>query len=262
MSLFLTTFNKSSIYDMLFFNVKSVLEHPTLEDLKNNKPELFQRWKYISKIKYGVDFESGDSDLIRGTYEEKAIKLPEFTKIVCITYARVYSKDGGLKRDFKKITHLNEFDNIQIFMDVLHQISSDGMKSTPKYFPVLCGYNIIANDIPLLIKRHIHYRNKFETNKQIPYLLKLTLDSKPWESVVVDILNVWKFNGFDYAPLMLIAEHMGLKRTVDLIPDSELSKYYWKNIDDNQEETLDYITKQSINQTNLVIQFINEMRQL
>ena len=261
MSLFRSVFDKSSIYDMLFINVKAVLEYPTLEELKDNKPHMYERWKYLSKQRFGVDFETSDEESIRKTYAESAVRLPEYLKVIAITYAKVYSEDGSLKRDFKKIALPNEIDNIQIFMDVLHQISSDGMKSTPQYFPVICGHNVIAHDIPLLIKKHIQYRKEL-VNKQIPLILKMGLDAKPWESTIVDVINVWKFNGYDYMTLMMISDFMGLKKTVDLLPHDELSKHYWENIESKPEETVEFVVKQSINQTNLIIQFINEMRHL
>lgn len=261
MSLFKTTFNKSSIYDMFFINVKAVLEFPTLEDLKENKPQMFDRWKCLSKYRFGVDFESSDELVIRKTFYENAVKFPEFLKIIAITYAKIYSENGSLKRDFKKISLPNEMDNIQLFMDVLHQISSDGVKSSPQYFPIICGHNVIAYDIPLLIKKHIQHRTEL-TNKQIPLILKIGLDAKPWESTVVDVINIWKFNGYDYMSLMMISDFMGLKKTQDLLSYDELSKYYWENIKSKPEETIEFIVKQSANQTNIIIQFINEMRQL
>jgi hypothetical protein len=260
MSLFKSVFDKSSIYDLLFINVKSVLESPTLETLREYKPEMFDRWRYISKHKFNVDFDTSDEIIIRKTYDENAVKFPEYLQIVAITYAKVFSENGTLKRDFKKISQPNEIDNVQIFMDVLHQISSDGLKSTPQYFPIICGHNIIAHDIPLLIKKHIQYRDEL-VNKQIPLILKLGLDAKPWESTVIDVINVWKFNGYDYNTLMMIADFMGLKKTQNLLSREELSQYYWNNIGERPEETIEYIVKQSANQTNLVIQFMNEMRQ-
>lgn len=261
MSLFKSVFNKSNIYEMLFINVKSVLEFPTLEELKEYKPNIYDNWKYLSKKMYGVDFEIADKETIRKTYDEHAVKFPEFVKIIAITYANVYNENGSLKRNFKKIVLPNEIDMIQIFMDVLHQISSDGVKSTPQYFPIMCGYNIINYDIPLLVKKSIQYREEL-VNKQLPLILKMNLDIKPWESNIIDINNVWKFNGLNYMSLNMISDFMGLKKTVDLLSSDELSKYYWDNNESKPEETIDFITKQSINQTNLIIQFINEIRQL
>lgn len=271
MALFNEVFKKASIYEMLFFNIKSVLEHPTLLDLKTNNPILYERWKYISKSRfnceinddkslaeafYGKDMTSDD------IYEQKAIYYPEFSKIAVITYAKLYAENGQLKRHFQRISNENEIVVIETFMDLLHELSTDGVNSSPNYFPMFCGHNIINYDIPLLIKRYLLYRDKFETNKELPLILKNCLNAKPWESVIIDTVNVWKFNGNDYTPLMLIADYLNLKKTVDLIPLPELSKYYWKNVAEKPAETLEYMTLQSATQTNLVIQLMNELRQL
>lgn len=60
MALFDDVFNKASIYDMLFFNVKAVLEYPTLHDLEEKNPALFKRWKYISSSRYETEVTGGN----------------------------------------------------------------------------------------------------------------------------------------------------------------------------------------------------------
>jgi len=246
---------------MFFINVKTVLEYPTLDSLKENKPEMFERWKHLSKTKFKVDFMCGDEELINNTYLENAVNYPEYSKVVAITYAKLYNENGNIKRFFKKIAYANEFDNIQTFFDILQELSRDGAQSTPQYYPILCGYNIIAHDIQLLIKKYMQYRTQLTTIPQIPHILKRTLDSKPWESVVVDVANVWKFNGYEYMSLMLIADYLGLKKTQDLITHSDLSKYYWDNYEADPDKTIEFVATQSANQTNLVIQLMNELRQ-
>jgi lipopolysaccharide biosynthesis glycosyltransferase len=261
MALFDEVFNKASIYDMLFFNIKAVLIHPTLDNLQKENPVMYERWKYLSKVKHnivirGYNYDEGGNPTEQEImYEEKAIYYPEFTRIVAITYASLYAEKGQLKRFFKKIVNEDEFIVIDTFMDMLHQISSEGVKSTPSYFPMFCGHNIINYDIPLLIKRYVLHRDKFERNKELPVILKNCLNAKPWESGVVDTINAWRFNGNDYTPLMLIADY------------PEVSKKYWKMITDGgtaaaEEEALEYVSLQSATQTNLVIQLINELRQL
>lgn len=272
MALFSEVFNPASIYEMLFFNVKSVLIYPTLFELKEKNPVLFERWKDISKEKiFDSDIvepkliANTDADMrqivVQDIYEEQAVRHPEFCRIVAITYATLYSENGEIKRYFKKIVNDDEYIVIATFMDVLHQVSSDGTKSTPQYFPTLCGHNIISYDIPLLMRRFVYHRNNF-SNKHVPYILKRTFDMKPWESGLIDVVNVWKFNGFDYTPLMLIADFLGLKKTVNLLSQKELSKYYWNNIESKPGETLNDVALQSATQTNLVIQLMMELRQL
>lgn len=275
MALFDEVFNKASIYDMLFFNIKAVLIHPTLDDLQKKNPVMCERWKYLSKSKYNQEITlitplpriittiDEQVQLIQNNvYEEKAIYYPEFSRIVAITYASLYAEKGQLKRFFKKIVNEDEFMVINTFMDMLHQMSSEGVKSTPSYFPMFCGHNIINYDIPLLIKRYALHRDKFEKNKELPLIIKKCLNAKPWESGVVDTINAWRFNGNDYTPLMLIADYLSLKKTVELDALPDVSRTYWNTVADKPEEALEYVSLQSATQTNLVIQLINELRQL
>jgi len=272
--LFDTVFNPSSIYEpnMRFINVKSVLIYPTLEELKKNNKPLFDSWSNLSKTKYGFDMNVTHS--IAGTmtdetpicaqkiYEDNAPNYPEYSRIIAITYAKVFVEDNKPKSNIMNFFGEEEHRILEQFMEVLYQLSSDGVQSTPKYFPMLCGHNIINHDIPFLIKRFIINKNKFEIKKGLPLILKKCLSAKPWESDIVDTVNVWKFNGYDYISLMLIADFMGLKKTVDLLPNNELSKYYWNNVKEKPEETLKFILLQSATQTNLVIHLMNELRRL
>jgi len=257
MALFDDVFNAKSIYGTLFFNVKSVLIYPTLADLESKNKPLFDRWQQLRMTKYFRVVMSPDE-----LYQEYAPNFPEYTRIVAITYATLYSENGTLKRFFKKIVNEDEYIVLATFMDVLYELSTAGVQSNPQYFPILCGHDIIGHDIPLLIKRFLANKEKFGAEKQLPYMLKRCLNIKPWEPGVVDILNVWKFNGFENVSLMLIADYMGLKKTVDLLSLPELSKYYWNNVGEKPVETLEHISLQSATQTNLVIQLMNELRHL
>lgn len=263
--LFDDVFNKAGIYEMLFFNVKSVLSYPTLEDLEKNNKLMFERWKYLSHSKYNTEINPANlnaSVSFDYVYQKHAPYYPEFSKIVAITYATLYVENGTLKRYMKKIVNEDEFIVLATFMDELYQLSSNGVKSTPQHFPILCGHNIMSHDIPLLIKKFIQYRDKFETNKQIPYILKNSLNLKPWESGIIDTVNVWKFNGYDNMPLMLISDFLGLKKTVELLSLDEVSQQYWEMIGSDAEKALEFVSLQSATQTNLVIQLMNTLRQL
>jgi len=258
MALFEEVFNKASIYDMLFFNVKAVLQHPTLKDLEANNKLMFERWEYLSKTKYGFN------DISEGAlnkYLLHAPYYPEFCKIIAISFASVYTENNQLKRDIKKFAGEDEAVLIETLMSEFTLLSNATNKLNPPFFPPLCGHNVISYDIPLLIKRFLLYGENFKSNKQLPLILKRTLDSKPWESNIVDTVNVWKFNGNDYMTLMLIADYLGLKKTIDLLPHNELSEYYWEHIDEKPKETLDFIALQSATETNLVIQLMNKLRQ-
>lgn len=254
MELFDVAFNAASIKDMLFFNIKSVLEYPTLEKLKEANEPMYNRWEYISDEKFG------DVDKPRTRiYMDNAIYYPEFCKIAAISFGSIDFVDGKIVRSFKGIKNNDEAVNIEAFMSALHQESSDGKNSSPESYKMLCGYNISAYEIPLLIKRFLVHSHKFE-KKTLPYILKKHLSSKPWDSTAIDVNNIWKFNGVNSSSLMLISDFLNLKRKVDLMDAKSLSEYYWSNIDINQEETLDFMSLQSLTQLNLIVQFINFIR--
>ena len=61
---------------------------------------------------------------------------------------------------------------------------------------------------------------------------------------------------------MFIADYLELKKTVELKTLADVSRAYWNTVADKPEEALEYVSLQSATQTNLVIQLINELRQL
>lgn len=258
--LFDDVFNPQGIHEMLFFNLKSVLIYPTLVELEKNNKSLFERWNNLARTKYNNKYHENTKAIT--IYEQNAIHYAEFTKIIAITYATVYIENGTLKRYMKKIVNEDEYIVLATFIDELHQISSDGSKSSPQFYPILCGHNIISHDIPHLIKKFILYRDRFEINKKIPLILKRSLGIKPWESGVIDIVDLWKFNGYDNMPLMLISDYIGLKKTVDLLSVDEVSRTYWEMVGIDTEKALEFISLQSATQTNLVIQLMNTLRVL
>lgn len=260
MALFDEIFNRASIYQMLFFNVKAVLEYPTLSELeKNNKP-MYDSWLKIMDGKTKNLDERERNSTFDQLYAKYAVEYPEYSKIVAITYATLYSENGEMKRDFKNIVNLDESLVINTFFDVLKSLSND-TKTMSNLTASLCGHDIRNYDIPLLIKRHM-LKNGKESDKELPLILKKILNIKPWENGLVDTSNVWKFSGYgdNDNSLEFISNFLGLKKNMSLLTNDELSKYYWNNIYDKPDEVLKFLGLQSANQTNLVIQLVKELR--
>jgi len=259
MALFNDVFNPKGIHEMLFFNSKTVLIYPTIDELKKENESMYRRWLYLAKNKHSSKYPEDTKE--QTVYVQNAIKYPEFSRIAAITYATVYMENNTMKRYMKKIVNEDEFIVLETFMEELYQLSSEATKSSPQYFPILCGHNILNHDIPLLIKKCFQYKDKLK--KGVPLILKRSLGIKPWESGVVDTIDVWKFNGYDRMPLMLISDYLGLKKTVDLLPPEEVSMtYHDMVVDGKPEEALEFVSLQSATQTNLVIQLMNGLRQL
>jgi hypothetical protein len=249
MTIFESIFNATNIYNTLFLNIKSVLIHPTLDELRSENKSLYEYW--MEKNSYKTNRDKCDELF----YQNKAIHYPEFSRILSLTYGVVEQSNGEPTRKFQRIVNENEYLVIAPLFDFLHQF--DDVKS----FPTLCGYNIISYDIPFLIKRFIYNIDSFE-NKKIPSILKNSLNSKTWESSVVDLIGIWKFNGnnVDNVSLDLVTNFLKLKKTVELLNPSELSKYYWDNIKEKPAEVLKTFDLQSATTVNLSFQFLNKMR--
>ena len=205
--------------------------------------------------------EDAHDVLLDDIFKKYAIYYPEYSKVVGISYAEVEKENNVLKRKFKKIILPNELEMIENFQQILHQFASVGLNSNPPSLKNICGHNVVNYDIPLYIKRVLNYRNELMA-KDIPFMFKNHLQSKPWDTNVIDTVNIWKFKGKEYTSLNLIVEYLGLKKTTDLMSMSELSNYYWENIESDPDKVLETIGLQSATQTNLIIQLINELRML
>lgn len=257
MEVFDIAFNKSSVYETIFFNIQSVTEYRTFRDLENAEPKKAHEWRKIASTKYRV--ELSNEDAVDASYGSKAVLYPEFSKIIAITHAQVKAEGGKLVREMhKKIGE--ELDIIRRFRNYLLQVSAEGAQSTPVYFPTLCGYNIINNDIPLFIKRIYKYRDQFEGDL-IPYILKKYLKDKPWDTNIVDLHNLWRMNGMLPVPLSAICQFLDLKINVEeIMSPADLSALYWGMSISTQEDAVETVALQSANITNLSIQILNELR--
>lgn len=251
MSVFKTVFDKSLLYDLLFLNVERVLEYPTLNELKINNPKLYNIWHQISKNRYERDDET--------IYQTKGILYPEFSKIACISYGIIYMKDDKISRMLKEINHLNEIQVLNEFIEMLNFLKNKNNNLK------LCGWNLINSDIPFIIKRILHHGNKLAISKIPQYLLD-SLDDKPWDSKIVDVSIINKFNGFgigDEISFNLFAEFMNYNTSIDLMEINQISQKYWQLNDDINSENnrLKYISNYSMNKLNIIMRFMKEIRE-
>jgi hypothetical protein len=235
-----------------------VTEYGDIESFKKEEPIKFETWKRMAEKRYA---DTGMS--LNELYLEKACFLAEFSKIVAITYATVKTNENGkLTRKIESIEGETEINIINEFCSLLDASYSVTHQSHELPYN-LCGHNIIGHDIPLLTKRIIKYRKEFgDKLHKIPQLLKHYLSAKPWDTNVIDTINVWKFNGTDFISLNLVADHMGLKKSVQLLSKEDINKIYWSGIEDDSGSTMKEIVLQSINYTNVAFQLVKELGEL
>lgn len=249
MNQFETIFNRTSIYNMVFVSIDSVLQYPTLSILAKDNPGMYSNWINIAENNYDDPY----SDSI---YALKALRYPEYNKIVSIAYGTIDIVNGEMKRTFKNFTNNSESFVIENFADFLNEFNDKNL--------TLCGFGLTKSRIPLLIKRILVNKKEFTTeHQQLPITLKKILTAKPWENdFAVDVDDVWKFNGMYTDSILSIANFLNLKTNISILSDAELSRYYWGNIESDLDGTIAKLSSQSLNKVNILMQLANELRNL
>ena len=241
MEIFESIFNKSTIHNTFFFNIKSVLRYPNLDTLKTNQI-LYDIWL--------DDFSSSGLD-----YNQEMVKIPDFLKIVGISYGYLNfdSEDGNIKRELKQIVFNDERLIIDNFFDVLSNLPTE---------TILCGYDITSHDIPILIKRFLSNRKEIVRNSELPQKIKEILNLKPWDGKIIDINDVLRFKSRGCRSINILLDIMGLNINGGVMSDSVFTNYYWNNINNDTKNVLTTIGHESVKVTNLCMILLKELRSL
>lgn len=251
--MFKEVFNVANIYDKIFIDVKAITEYGSVDELKRENWDKYLLW---------VKLVDGDLDNPNNeAYLKKACYYPEFSKIVSIVFCTVQSENNKLVRNFKKIINEDEATLLSGFRDEFFEFYKHEQYASPKYNNILCGYDVMNYDIPFLIKRLLVNKESIEhnvDNKLIPQILKNSLYAKPWDSIVLDMKNVWKFNGIEPTSLEIISNTLNLETNVKLLEVNDININYWKT--ENKEDAVNDIVLQSANQINIMIKLLIELR--
>ncbi len=161
------------ITKVLFFDIETVGITKDFSELEEKYPALTKQFhNYFDWFLKRFPEDQGLTPA--EVYVNRAALVPEFSKIVCASFAFV-GPDGK--------THAQTFsgDNEK---EVLLGINA----LLTKVFKLdfwLCGHNIKNFDIPVLSKRMV-------INGIKPSPLLPSYDTKPWEIKAIDTMDVWK----------------------------------------------------------------------
>ena len=120
--------------------------------------------------------------------------VPEFAKIVCISFAFVL--DSG---EIRKQTFCDD-DEQKLLSDVQKLLIKCG-----KLDFWLCGHNLKNFDIPMLAKRMI-------INGLMPPPILPSYDTKPWEIKAIDTKEIWQYGAYtSIGSLDLLCSTIGIE---------------------------------------------------
>jgi len=144
---------------------------------------------------------------------KRAGLVPEFAKIVCISFAFVL--DNG---EIRKQTFCND-DEYKLLSDVQKLLIKCG-----KLDFWLCGHNLKNFDIPMLAKRMI-------INGLMPPSILPSYDTKPWEIKAIDTKEIWQYGAYtSIGSLDLLCSTIGIEtpKNGEVVGENVHNEYWEK----------------------------------
>lgn len=259
MELFEKVLNNNNFFNTVFLNVRVATEYPSLNAMREHDENMYEIWDEFIREKHinsGLDSHE--------KYLKYATNYPEFSKIIGIGYGKASMIDGKVKPVIETIIDSNEATLLLRFVDLLDSwipINANNEVDV-RNVPLIAGYNLTNYDIPFFIKRLIKHRNfNSKERSKIPFLMKKSLFSKPWENISVNIKDVHRFNGagqtYDLNTISLL---WGLKKKDNIVNFENLSSQYWRVLMKDKTIAPIIIDRQLKNEIWLMIQYLNTLR--
>jgi hypothetical protein len=200
--------DKLNISRFLYFDIETVGKYKDITELKINEPKLYQLLE--KKFSNKGDRERWESETIETLYERICSLIPEYGKIVCISYGRV-NKNG----EFVVKSSIGEEKDIlleaqKIFNDALDK----------KIIP--SGFNILLFDLPYINKKMMKY------GIRIPYNILLS-DKKPWNVGVLDLSDTWRGTGRYWSSLDEVTYELGVESPKGELSGDKVHHEFWYN---------------------------------
>jgi DNA polymerase elongation subunit (family B) len=202
---------------ILFLDIETVSE---LDNFDRLDADLQKLWELKASRFNPAREKEWTHDLAVSLYEQKAAIFAEFGRVVVISAAVLYLREGNWHLRTKSFTQESETELLQAFSQLLNEYAD---KHPGNFY--LCGHNIKEFDIPYLCRRLII------NGLRLPDLLNMS-GKKPWETPLIDTMELWKFGDFkNFTSLELLARILGIPGPKDDITGADVGRVYWKEKD-------------------------------
>jgi DNA polymerase elongation subunit (family B) len=210
-------YNYIPLDQVLFIDIETVSEQGQYEKAS----ELIQKLWALKAGRFPATRDAEMTpELAAQTYEERAAIYAEFGKVVVISAAMMYQRDGLWSLRTKSFLHESEAETLKGFSQLLNE---SGTKFPGNFY--LCGHNIKEFDIPYLCRRMII------NGLPLPGLLDFS-GRKPWETPLLDTMEMWKFGDYkSYTSLELLAHILNVPGPKDDISGADVGNVYWNEND-------------------------------
>ena len=204
----------------VYFDIETVRLEDKFSVFAEKNPKLSDLWLEKHLLKSELDPEE--------LWVTKASLHPEYSKIACISIGIITELKDTIKY---KIQAYKESDSSE--KELLENINAyfDRLVENNKN---LCGYNILQFDVPFMAKRMM-------INGIIPSKLITQYGKKPWDSKMIDLVDIWKWGNWkEMVKLDLLCTVLGVESTKGDMMGREVGNIYWSDDPDRMERIAKY----------------------
>jgi hypothetical protein len=167
---------------------------------------------FVKKAEEIRKFDTGWSGELDDVFINKAPLLPEYGRIICMSFGMF--KDGELKTGV--IVDSDEKEMLKRMVRVFSRAAE--LKRT------YAGFNIKLFDLPFIIKKLYKY------DIDVPICLDFRA-LKPWEIIMVDLMETWKGTGRYGSSLREVAYELNVAEPDTSMTGADIYDLYWNKKD-------------------------------
>jgi len=227
-------YSQSELTKAVYFDLETAAEFRSLDELAIANPKKAELW--TKRCEYlRARFEENKDLSDEQIYLEKAALAPEFSRVICATFARLSWKETSPSLVVKSYASESEKE----VLDGIHKVFE-------KFFNLkFVGHNIKRFDVPVMCKRLLI--NEFSLPKGL-----LIHNLKPWEMPFIDTSEVWSFGAWQesFVSLDLLATSIGLDSPKEELQGSEVNSYFWSG---RLAEITKYCERDVLTTTNILL---------
>lgn len=225
----LQKFKNKKTVPLLFFDIEVVRG---TNELPQEGP-LFDAWAYQRRKEEEVSYED-----LAASYKAYAPLYAEFSKIVAASFGFIHN--GAIV--IKSFSDSNE---LELLTQIAEFLSDDKFEQY-----TLSSFAGKGYDAPVIARRML------ANNIEIPSVIDSS-DKKPWEISHIDLMELWKMNGFYPASLITVCLCLGIESPKDSIDGSMVSDVFYES-EEGLSTIVEYCNRDVIATANIALRMMGQ----